>query len=174
MTLARPYAVAAYERAKETQSSDAWQDMLSFLSTLLQDPRMRRAATNPRARKDAFLGALLDVCRDHLSADGENFLRLLVQNHRLDLIQHICALFSQYRAQDEGYIDVSVVTAYPLDDEEQRRIAATVENLLKRQPRLIVRQDKSLIGGVVIHAGDRVIDASVRGQLQRLEKSLCH
>jgi F-type H+-transporting ATPase subunit delta len=174
MTLARPYAVAAYERAKETQASDQWQEMLSFLSALLQDPRMRRAATNPRAKKDAFLAALLDLSRGHLNSEGENFLRLLVQNHRLDLVPHICALFAQYRAEDEGYIDVSVSTAYPLDNAEQQRIGAIVEKLLKRQARLTVQQDESLIGGVVIRAGDRVIDSSIRGQLQRLEKSLCH
>ena len=64
--------------------------------------------------------------------------------------------------------------AYPLDDEEEQQIAVLVEKLLKRRARLTVREDRSLIGGVVIRAGDRVIDASIRGQLQRLEKSLCH
>jgi F-type H+-transporting ATPase subunit delta len=174
ITLARPYAVAAYQQAKETGTSDRWQAMLNFLNVVLDDPQIRKAATNPRVNKDAFLSALLDLAQDQLDDGGRNLVRLLVQNHRLDLVPPICALFSQYRAEDEGYIDVTVDTAYPLDDEEEQQIAAIVEKLLQRRARLIVREDRSLIGGVVIRAGDRVIDSSIRGQLQRLEKSLCH
>lgn len=174
ITLARPYAVAAYARAKEADSRDRWQEMLGFLSALVEDERIRQAAGNPRADRNAFLSSLLDLAGDRLDDGGRNLLRLLVQNHRLTLLPQILSLFSEYRAEDEGYIDVAVDTAYPLDDEEQQQVAAIVEKLLQRRARLSIREDRALIGGVVIRAGDRVIDASVRGQLQRLEKSLCH
>lgn len=174
MTLARPYAVAAYQRAKETGTVDRWQETLNFLRLLFADSRMRQAASNPKANKDAFLTSLLDLCAERVDTDSSNFVRLLVQNHRLDLIRDICTLFSHYRAEDEGTIDVAVATAFPLDQSEEDRIAALVEKLRKRKARLTVRQDESLIGGVIIQAGDRVIDASIRGQLQRLQKSLCN
>jgi F-type H+-transporting ATPase subunit delta len=172
MTLARPYAVAAYQRAKETSSTAQWEDMLAFLADALDDPLLRQAASNPLADKDQFLAALFDLCQGELNEEGQNFLRLLVHNHRLGLMPSIRTLFSHYRAEDEGYIDVSVATAFPLASDEEQDIAAIVENLVKRQARLTVHQDESLIGGVVIRAGDRVIDGSVRGQLQRLEKTL--
>lgn len=172
MTLARPYAVAAYQRAKETGSTAQWEDMLNFLRIALDDPQLQQAAHNPRADKERFLAALFDLCHERLNDDGKNFLRLLVHNHRLGLMPSIRTLFSHYRAEDEGYIDVSVATAYPLAPDEEQDIAAIVEKLVKRQARLTVHQDASLIGGVVIRAGDRVIDGSVRGQLQRLEKTL--
>jgi F-type H+-transporting ATPase subunit delta len=174
MTLARPYAVAAFARAKETGTLDRWQETLEFLRLLLTDSRMKQAANNPKADREAFLRALLDLCAERVDAESANFVRLLVQNRRLDLIQDICTLFSHYRAEDEGTIDVAVATAYPLDDHQQHRIAGLIEKLMRRNARLSVRQDESLIGGVIIHAGDRVIDASIRGQLQRLQKSLCN
>lgn len=174
ITLARPYAVAAFERAKQTGSVERWQNTLEFLRVLLADSSMKQAASNPKADKQSFLEALLDVCGEHVDGEGANFIRLLVQNHRLELIPDICALFSHYRAEDEGSIDVAVATAYPLGDEERDRIADLIEKLLKRQARLMVKQDESLIGGVIIQAGDRVIDGSIRGQLQRLQKSLCN
>jgi F-type H+-transporting ATPase subunit delta len=172
MTLARPYAVAAYQRAKETGSTGQWETMLQFLEAALADPQLQQAASNPRADKGRFLSAFFDLGQDYLNDDGRNFVRLLVHNHRLGLMSSIRTLFSHYRAEDEGYIDVSVATAFPLDAEEEQDIAGLVEKLLKRQARLTVHQDESLIGGVVIRAGDRVIDGSVRGQLQRLEKTL--
>ena len=172
MTLARPYAVAAFERAKETGSVEQWQETLDFLRELIKDPLMQQAAANPTADKQGFLNALLDVCGDRVFGDTANFLRLLVQNRRLGLIEHIASLFSYYRSEDEGTIDADVETAYPLNDEQCGRIAALIEKLLNRRARLTVRSDRDLIGGVIIRAGDRVIDASLRGQLQRLQKSL--
>jgi F-type H+-transporting ATPase subunit delta len=172
ITLARPSAGAAYQRAKEPAATSPRGDLLSFLGEALTDPLLQQAAANPRADKEKFLPALFDLCQDKLSEDGKNFLRLLVHNHRLGLLPTIRTLFSHYRAEDEGYIDVSVATAFPLSPDEEQDIAAIVEKLVKRKARLTVQQDESLIGGVVIRAGDRVIDGSLRGRLQRLEKTL--
>lgn len=174
MTLARPYAVAAFQRAKQTGSVERWQQTLDFLREVLADAQMKQAASNPKADKESFLQALLDLCAGQVDSDSANFIRLLVQNRRLDLISDICTLFSHYRAEDEGTIDVAVATAYPLGEDDRNRIAGLIEKLMNRRARLMVKQDDSLIGGVIIQAGDRVIDASIRGQLQRLQKSLCN
>ena len=127
MTLARPYAVAAYQRAKETGSTGQWETMLQFLETALADAQLQQAASNPQADKERFLSAFFDLGQDHLNDDGKNFVRLLVHNHRLGLMPSIRTLFSHYRAEDEGYIDVSVATAFPLDAEEEQDIAGLVE-----------------------------------------------
>ncbi len=171
-TLARPYAVAAYKRAKETASTAKWSDTLAFLSQVMQDPQVAQAAANPKAKKDQFTKAFLDLCKGQLDADSENFVRLLVVNHRLGLIRSIAEQFEQYRAEEEGYLDVEVCSAYPLEDGERDKLTAVLQTTLGKQPRLHVRVDESLIGGVLIKAGDRVIDASVRGQVQRLATRL--
>lgn len=171
-TLARPYAVAVYRRAKETGTIPRWAEQLAFLCEVMSDDGIRRAASNPKARREDFTSAFLDLCRGHLEPEGESFVRLLIQNHRLDLIRYIADLYAQYQADAEGVVDVDVASAFDLSEEESSRLVATLERVLKKKPRLNATVDKSLIGGVYIRAGDRVIDASVRGQVERLAKRL--
>ena len=99
-------------------------------------------------------------------------MRLLIQNQRLSLLGEIADLYGHYRAEDEGYIDVDVASAFDVTAEESKKLTKTLEANLGKKVRLKVRIDPELIGGVYIRAGDRVIDASVRGQIERLAKSL--
>lgn len=171
-TLARPYATAAYKRAQQTGSTGKWSESLAFLAAVTQDPRIAQAAANPTANKERFIASLLDLCQGKLDGEGENFVRLLVANRRLALAKLISEQFELYRADEEGYVEVDVHTAYPLDDAEAGQLTAVLQNTLGKQPRLNIQVDETLIGGVLIKAGDRVIDASVRGQIQRLAKRL--
>lgn len=171
-TLARPYAGAIFKRAKEVGTAEEWSDNLNFLAVALRDQSLASAADNPRVEKSRFTDLLLDIGRGHLSAEGENLARLLVENGRLRLVSHIQSIFEAYRAADEGYIEAEVTTAFPLTEEDEKQLATTVENVLKREVRFKVTEDKSLIGGIVVRAGDTVIDASVSGQLQKLAKKL--
>jgi F-type H+-transporting ATPase subunit delta len=84
-TLARPYAVAAYRRAKETKSTARWADELAFVALVMADDRMKLAASNPRVRKEAFTASFLALCEGRLSAEAQNFVRILVENRRLAL-----------------------------------------------------------------------------------------
>ncbi len=171
-TLARPYAVAAYKRAKETGTAGQWADALSFLSTVLEDEGITQAAANPKTKREDFTAAFLDLCQGQLDGETGNFVRLLIQNRRLDLVKYIAELFQEYKAEDEGYIEVDVRTAYRLNKKEESKVSAAVEGLLKKKAHLRVTVESSLIGGVYIRAGDRVVDASVRGQIERLTKRL--
>jgi F-type H+-transporting ATPase subunit delta len=171
-TLARPYAMAVYERARETGTTDKWADELAFLVAVLNDERIAQAAANPKAKREEFTAAFLDLCRDRLDPEAENFVRLLIQNRRLGLVKHIAELFGQYKAEAEGYVDVEVATAFPLENHERALLESVLERILRKQARLRVTVDSRLIGGVYIRAGDRVIDASMRGQIERLAKRL--
>ena len=171
-TLARPYAEAAFKRAKETGSTEKWSDQLAFLSSVMSDDQMKKAASNPKVRRENLVRSFLDLCDGQIDAEGQNFVRLLIQNGRLNLLGVISNLFGEYRAEDEGYVDVDVASAYELSEEEKAKLSNTLDATLRRQSRLNVSVDKNLIGGVYIRAGDRVIDASVRGQIERLAKSL--
>lgn len=171
-TLARPYAVAAYQRAKETGTAAQWADALAFVAAVMDDPRILAVASNPKTQREAFTRAFLDLCQGRLEGETGNFVRLLIQNRRLGLAKHIAEQFREYKAEDEGYVEVDVASAYPLEESEQSKVVAAVEGFLKKKAHLRVTVDASLIGGVYIRAGDRVIDASVRGQIERLTKSL--
>lgn len=172
ITLARPYAVAAFRRAKETQKVQQWADQLALLEGLLADERLHRAAVNPAARKDVFTERLIDLCGEHLDQEGANFVRILVSNGKLSLISSIVKLFNEFRAADEGYADVDVISAFPLEEGEAVELQALINTWLAREGRLKVTVDGSLIAGVVLRAGGHVVDASVRGQLQRLAQGL--
>jgi F-type H+-transporting ATPase subunit delta len=171
-TLARPYAVAAYKRAKETGTTQQWSDTLGFLAAIMGDENIAAAASNPKANREQFTRSFLDLCQGRLDGESENFVRLLVSNRRLSLLKQISEQFEQYRADEEGYVNVSVWSAYPVDDGQRQQLEAILSKTLGKSPRLDVAVDESLIGGVLIKAGDRVIDASVRGQIQRLAKIL--
>ncbi len=172
VTLARPYAEAAFKRAKETDAIAKWSDTLTFLSVVMQDKQIATIVDNPKVASEKIQSLLLDICQGQLDGETENFVKLLVQNKRLCLAPNVAELFEQFRAEHEGYIDVDVLTAFAFSAEEQKKFTATLENLLKKKVRANVVLDKSLIGGVIVRAGDRVIDGSVKGQLQHMHKAL--
>lgn len=171
-TLARPYAVAAFKQARETNATAQWAEELEFLAAIMADDQIQRAMENPRAGREKLTESFLALCEGRIGEETRNFVRLLIQNHRLSLVGAISALFSQYKAEDEGSIDVDVKSAFELEAGEEKKLKSTLDKILNKKARLRMSVDRDLIGGVYIRAGDRVIDASVRGQLERLAKSL--
>ncbi|MGH8558439.1 MAG: F0F1 ATP synthase subunit delta [Methylococcales bacterium] len=171
-TLARPYAEAVFKCAKQTGTAQQWSDNLKFLAIAMEERMLASAAANPGVAKSWVVDFLLDIGDGYLSREGGNFVRLLVENKRLNLISRIQSLFEAYRAADEGFIETELRTAFPLNKDAEKQLAKTLEKLLKRKVLFKIEEDKSLIGGVVIRAGDTVIDASVSGQLQKLAKKL--
>lgn len=171
-TLARPYAEAVFRHAQETGRIDQWSQMLEFLAVAMSDKELAWEAANPKVGKEAFLRLLLEIGKGYLDREGENFVKLLVHNHRIALVGKIRELFEQYRIEHEGYVNANVITAYPASEEDLASLAAALEKKLGRKVRLTSQVDERLLGGVVIQAGDKVIDGSVRGQLERLAKRL--
>lgn len=171
-TLARPYAAAVFKRARETGTLDTWSETLAFLAELLETPEVKRAAANPKLGKHGFAALVIELCGTALTPEAHNLIRLLAENGRLSLSQAIAVQFERYRAEEQGYLDTHVISAFPLDATEQASLSATLQKLLGKQLRLDVTVDRSLIGGVVVRAGDKVIDGSVKGQLQRLAARL--
>lgn len=171
-TLARPYAEAVFKQALETDRIAQWSRMLEFLATAMADKELAWAAVNPKIESQTFLRLILEIGKGYLDQEGENFVKLLVHNRRITLAGQIRQLFEQYRLEHEGYVEVKVVSAFPLREEDTAALTSALEKNLRRRVRLEVQENKDLIGGVVIQAGDKVIDGSVRGQLERLAKTL--
>jgi F-type H+-transporting ATPase subunit delta len=171
-TLARPYAAAVFKRAKETGSSEKWSKTLAFLSTILNDDSLAVYINNPKVSNDRLTKLMLDICAGQLDQEGTNFLKLLVQNRRLNLVPQIAKIFEDHKAEDEGYLDVDVYAAYEFSDEGKQQFAAKLEKQFGKKVHINVSVDKSLIGGVLVRAGDKVIDGSIKGQLQHMQKAL--
>ena len=171
-TLARPYAVAVFKRAKETDSAKTWSKNLAFLAAVLSDKSISGVIDDPKIGKSALSTLLLDICEGQLDQEGSNFLKLLIENNRLSLIAAIAEIFETYKAEDEGSIDVDVTTAFAFTKESKQSFNTTLEKAFGKKINMKIAVDTSLIGGVLVRAGDQVIDGSVRGQLQQLAQRL--
>ncbi len=171
-TLARPYAAAVFKRAIETANAQQWSDTLVLIATIVQDKEILTILQNPNVSRQRLLQLLLDICQNQIDSEGQNFLKLLIQNDRLILAPQISLLYEAHKAQAEGYINVDVKTAYSFTKEEQKKFTSLLEKKLAKKVRISASVDKSLIGGFLVKAGDKVIDGSIKGQLQKLAKRL--
>jgi len=171
-TLARPYAEAVFRLAQERKALKAWSEMLQLVAAVAVDPQVAALIDNPRVPRERFVAFFLDVCGKKLDKDAGNFIRLLSENHRLVLLHEIAAVFETLRAQAEGRVEAEVVSATEVSAAQLKDIAAALKKRLGRDIDLSTRIDPALIGGIVIRAGDLVIDGSVQGKLRALATHL--
>jgi F-type H+-transporting ATPase subunit delta len=120
------------------------------------------------------LAELVAEAIGELNGHERNFVQLLADNRRLDLAPEIRKIFESLRADAEGRVEVEVITAKSLDEEQQKRLSDALSRRLGKDIELQTRVDESLIGGAVIHAGDTTIDGSVKGKLARLSSALVY
>ena len=171
LTIARPYADAAFSLAREESTLPQWSDALSRLTQVMASDEAGSLVDNPRLTP-AQVATLIAEAAGDLSPTQRNFVQLLAENERLSVLPEITEQFHQLRNQAEGTLDAVIETAYPLDDAQIADIRSTLEQKYGRQVQARAEVDTALIGGVCIRMGDEVIDASVRGKLARLAASL--
>jgi len=171
-TIARPYAKAVFEQAQQEGNMDMWSGLLKRLNHIVHDPQMRTVVNSPKVSHKQLLDLITSVCGDKLSASAANFIRILIKSNRLRVAGQISELFEQKRAEAEGRIEISVVSAYELDGDQSKRIAEAMAKRTGKKISVSSAIDKSLIGGMIIRAGDSVIDASLRGRLNKLRNEL--
>ena len=173
-TLARPYAEAVFELAKAQQSLAPWSEMLAFLVAVAADENRRRLSSDPRVDRARFLDLFLGIGGKNITEEGANFVRLLVENHRLMLLPEIAMQFEMLKAEAEKRVDATVTSAFPLEDSQLKQLSEALKRKFGREVKLTAQTDKNLVGGIVIRAGDIVIDGSVRGRLAELATHLSH
>lgn len=171
-TLARPYAKAAFEYAQAHQQLANWSAMLGLAAAVSQDDTMQEVLKAPRLTRTDKATTFNEVCGDKFDAQARNFIQVLAENDRVALLPQIVELFELYKAEQEKSVDVDVTSAFALSDEQQDKLAKVLSARLGREVRLHAAEDASLIGGVVIRAGDLVIDGSVRGKIAKLAEAL--
>ena len=170
--LARPYAVAAFKQADEEGRLGEWAGMLELLAAVARDPTASGLIANPRVDRARLVELFIDVCGERLSDTGRNFVKVVGQYGRFALLPDISERFAEERAAREGRNRVHVTSAFKLSKAQRAGIAAAMEKRLGSKVKLDCSVDDSLIGGVVIRAGDLVIDASLRGRLGQLAQTL--
>jgi F-type H+-transporting ATPase subunit delta len=167
VTVARPYAKAAFDFAVEHQSLDRWQSMLAFTAEVTRNEQIEEllsGALAPETLSQTFIA----VCGEQLDDAGQNLIKVMAENGRLRVLPEVLQQFIELRASLEAVAEVEVTSATPLSEDQQAKIAAAMEKRLSRKVKLNCKIDKSVLAGVVIRAGDMVIDGSVRSRLERL------
>ncbi|WP_311064412.1 F0F1 ATP synthase subunit delta [Halomonas sp. DWK9] len=171
LTVARPYAKAAFEYARDHEALDSWSQALSFLSTAVANSDVRRLLGSPKLENDKKVALLSDMLPEQ-NADVSRFLDTLADQGRLLALPFIAEQFEHLRAEHEQRVEVLVTSAYALDNQQQTKLANALKKRLNREISITTQVDKALIGGVILRAGDTVIDGSVRGRLNRLSEAL--
>jgi len=169
---AHRYAEAVFELAEREGAFDRWRDDLHIAAEVAADPSVTRILDNPAvplADREVLLGQLL---KSRLSGPAYNLVRLLAQRSNLELLTRISAEYDRLRNAREGIVSATVSSALPLTADEDAAIRAKVATLTGSRVDISTVVDPALIGGLTVRIGDRLIDASVRGRLERLREEL--
>lgn len=172
ITVARPYAQAAFDEASKLGDLKGWSDMLQSLAQAVVNAEVRAAITSPRVVKSQLESLMLALGGGKASAAGQNFIKLLVESQRLILLPEIAGLFETMRAEAEKSVDVVVTSAFDLSEAQKQKITTAMKNRMGQEIRLSCEINRDLLGGVIIRAGDKVIDGSARTHLSELANAL--
>jgi F-type H+-transporting ATPase subunit delta len=168
ITIARPYARAAFAAAQAHGGLPAWSAALHTAAAVVHDPRVASLLGNPRVTPSKLADFVVGIGGEELGKEWHELVLMLTQNGRLDLLAEIATLFDALKDEKEGVVDVTVTAATSLDAKQQETLIAALTRRLKSQVRLHTEVDATLIGGAVIRAGDLVIDGSLRTRLERM------
>lgn len=167
-TIARPYALAAFEFAFDKHDLNAWESMLQLTSQLVHDDLLQQVLTSPSFTEEQLYQLFKELLGATLNTERNNFIHLLAINKRLMALPDIAQLFKAYRAAAEKTLVVEVISAVELDESYRNKLIQALTGRYKQQVTLQCSVDPALLGGVMTRAGDHVIDGSVRGKLDRL------
>jgi len=171
-TIARPYAEAAFRLADAQGKLADWSATLANLSGVAADERVRAAIGDPNYPGAKVAGLIISILSGKLTGEGENFVRVLAENGRLDVLAEIRTQYEVLKNDREGVVEAEVYTAFEMDKAQVADLVSRLEKKTGRKVKARVSVDKSLIGGVKIVIGDKVIDGSARAQLAALETAL--
>jgi F-type H+-transporting ATPase subunit delta len=170
-TVARPYAKAAFDFAIEANAIDNWLSMLVFAAEVSENETMTSYLSGGASVEQAT-ELFLKVCEDQLDSNGQNLIKVMAENQRLLVLPQVLSQFSELKAEYEKEINVDVTSAVELAADQVTTLSAALEKRLARKVKLNCVVDANVVSGLVIKAGDMVIDGSVRGKLNRLATTM--
>jgi F-type H+-transporting ATPase subunit delta len=171
-TIARPYAEAAFALADAGGALARWAQALDVMAEVAAHPEVRAAIGNPRVTGEQAYGLFASLSGDSLASDVQKFLRVLIENGRLEVLPEVHELFQELKNEREGVVDAEVTSAFELDPAQMSELVAHLERRFRKKVSPVVTVDKGLIGGVRVKVGDEVIDSTVRAHLAAMEAAL--
>ena len=172
-TIARPYAEALFkacaDKGADLGSTVAWVEELAAIAA---NPQLRQLADNPNVSGTQVFDLITGVAKSALPETARNFLRVILDNGRLDVLPGVAAQFRSLVNSKSGSSDAVVFSAFPIADAALAELGASLEKRFGRKLNLTVKQDDSLIGGVRVVVGDEVLDTSVKARLEQMKAAL--
>lgn len=170
-TVARRYAQAVFEIARDSKSFDAWERDLGILNAVMSDPVTSAFLESP---KNAFAEkrALLDKAMEQASPEAQRLTEMLLERRRLSSVPEIFEHYQSLLLDEKGIVIADVTTAVALDSAGEAMIQKQLSMLLGKDVEIRSQVDPALIGGMVARIGDNLIDGSVSNQLRRLHERL--
>jgi len=170
-SIARPYAKAIFELAKESKSYADWTNVLSNAATATEDEDFQALIADPKVNKEKLTDLLVEISGD-MPEGGLNFFKLIVQNDRILALPEVTANYKELVAKINESVEAEVITAMALTDSQKKALSDSLESKLGLKVSLLETVDPDLIGGAVVKAGDLVIDGSAKGRIEKLATTL--
>ena len=172
LTIARPYAKAAFAAARADSRLIPWSGALAAAAQVVTDERVKPLIGSPKVTAAQLAQFVSEIVGSALDENGKRFISLLAENKRLGFLPEITQVFDALKDEAEGTVDITVTSAAPMAQSEQSALAASLEKRFGRKVRVHAQVDPSLIGGALVRAGDLVIDGSLKSRLERMAYEL--
>ncbi len=170
-SIARPYALAAFEYARDNEVLPAWKNFLEAAAYMAQEASVNRILANPALNQQKAFEFFDGVLHSIVDSAQKNFLLLLAQHKRLLALPEIAVLFLAHFAALEKIARVRIVTASTIEDDFRQKLVRALQTRIAHDVTLQCEVDPAIVGGAMIYMGDKVIDGSIRGKLTRLLES---
>lgn len=171
-TIARPYAKAIFALALADNKLQQWSEILNIFTFIAQNIYVKKILVDPRINWQQRASLFIDVCAQIINKKGKNFLQILAMHRRLSILPGITDLYEELCNKHENIVKIKIISAMPLFKKQQEKLQQSLQKRIGAKIVEQYQQDQSVLGGIIIRIGDRIIDGSIRGKLQGLEKYL--
>ena len=171
-SIARPYAKAVFDLATENSNQDDWAATLESLAAIAQDEEFGKAVSSPQVTAEQLEELVLGVLGKKIPTGGDNFIKLLAQNGRLESLPEVQQQYALLLAESRKSIEAEVLTARPLSADQKSNLTEALQTRLGVSVSIVETIDESLVGGAIVKAGDLVIDGSAKGRVEKLAIAL--
>jgi len=169
---ARRYAEAAFEVGTRDGTLETWRAELDASDARLGSEDVMDVLANPAIPIEQRAAAVTGLLAETASAPVQNLIQLLLRRGRIEQLPRVAAEFRRLDDRRQGITHATATSATALTPDEVRALGARLEQSTGGRVALDVQVDPSLLGGLVVRVGDRLIDGSVRGRLERLRNQL--
>ena len=171
-TIARPYAQAIFAIAKKDNEVQKWTESLALVFEIVKHPSFKAMTKNPNLTNLNLEKYLIEICENKILKKVQSFIKVVIKSGRISVIPHICEMFFKLKNEDEKRYDIMLITAYEIENKYLTELKENLEDKFKKDVKINVKLDQTLIGGLKIQLADKVWDLSLKSKLEKMALAL--